>query len=295
MPSESEFAFEKARDNRLEHLWLYEMTWPEVERVRSYTDIVLIPVGSTEQHGPHLPLGCDTIIPSRFAEEIARRTGVPIAPPIWFSTAESHMGFPGTISLRPTTLMTLLGDISWSLARHGFVNQILLNGHQGGANPAILSATDEIQILHPEIRLWTADLMQTARTEVFEICTSEVLNHAEEIEVSEMLVIRPELVHPELAVPNVPRSSSRLLGRGENSRGLGNRMLGRSTGADSRARNPLGHSGDPTVGTAEKGQRLIDALASNVVMFIEDLRAGQVRVANANGVAHAASSASAIA
>src|SRR4051794_40496296 len=167
-------------------LWLPEMTWPEIEEVVERTTTVLIPMGSNEQHGPHLPEGTDTYVPIHLAEGVARRTGVPIGPPLWLTTCEQHMGFAGTISLRPTTLIALLRDVAESLSRHGFRDIVLLNGHLGGAHPALLSAADELQRDIPGAKLWDIDLNAIAADELRAICDSDTFPHAEELEVSQM-------------------------------------------------------------------------------------------------------------
>jgi creatinine amidohydrolase len=254
----------------VEKIWLQEMTSPEVEQVRQRTDFVLMPVGATEQHGPHLPLGTDTYIPMYAAEEIARRTGVPIAPPIWFSTSEMHMGFSGTISLRPSTMMVLLKDVCASLGRHGFRNFILLNGHQQGANPALLCGAEEIQNECPDLKVWVVDLMSMARTAVLEVCETDYLVHGEEIEVSNMLVAKPELVQLDLAHNVVPQSRSEFIVF--DTRSSHDRILYRRTAEDWRQLTEYGNIGDPTKGTKEKGVRLMEALVSNTVAFITDLR-----------------------
>ena len=88
-------------------LWLHEMTWPEIDEVLNRTSTVLVPMGSTEQHGPHLPEGTDTYVPSHLAELVALETGVPIAPPVWLTTCESQ-----SPSARYITLLSCSGSAS---------------------------------------------------------------------------------------------------------------------------------------------------------------------------------------
>lgn len=247
-----------------------EMSWPEIKEALTRTDAVLIPMGATEQHGPHLPLGVDTFIPMHAAEEIARRTGVPIAPPVWFSPCEHHMGFPGTISVRPTTMIALLRDICQSLRRHGFRNFILLNGHTSGNNPSLLSAADEIQLEFPDVRLWVVDVVLAAWKATLKVCEAEILYHGDEVEASQMLVARKDLVHLDKARKIIPRPRSRFLKT--DYRGGDDEILARLTGSDWRELTPEGQIGDPTLASEAKGKAMIDALVENVVEFIGDLK-----------------------
>ena len=248
-------------------LWLAEMSWPEVERVLERTTTVLLPMGSTEQHGPHLAEGTDTYVPAHLAEQVARATGVPIAPPLWLTTCESHMGFAGTITLRPSTVIALLRDVCGSLARHGFRDFVLLNGHLGGAHPALLSASEEIQAELEHVSLWDIDLNAIAFDELVAICDSDVFPHAEELEVSQMLAIRPDLVDLEKAVDVPVDGANPFL------RLFGGAVNHRTTAREFRERTPTGIIGLATHGTAEKGQAILAAQARQITAFVQALHA----------------------
>jgi len=256
----------------MSRIWLQEMSWPEVEEVLKRTDIILLPVGATEQHGHHLPLGVDTYVPMHAAERIARAADVPIAPPVWFAPCEWHMGLPGTISLKPTTMIALMRDICHSLRRHGFKNFIALNGHTSGANPSLLSAADEIQVEMPDVRLYVADVVLMAWEACQKVCEADILFHADEIEASQMLVARKDLVHLEKTRPIIPQGKSRFIKTDYSDNG--DQLLCRLTASDWLERTPEGQIGDPTIATEEKGKAMMDALVENVVEFIKDLRKG---------------------
>lgn len=83
------------------------MTWQEIDEIRRRTDKVLIPIGSLEQHGPHLPLSTDTIIAFEVAKRVAEKLDIALAPPIGLGFSIEHIDFPGTISLDPSTLTAL--------------------------------------------------------------------------------------------------------------------------------------------------------------------------------------------
>ncbi|MGY5858023.1 MAG: creatininase family protein, partial [Candidatus Thorarchaeota archaeon] len=114
---------------------LAKMTWPEVEEILKETDIVLVPVGSTEQHGPALPVDTDAYITTELtlllAEKIWSKQKVVVAPTMSFGYSPHHMDFKGTISLNESTLANVYVDICKSLDHHGFKKIILVNGHGG--------------------------------------------------------------------------------------------------------------------------------------------------------------------
>lgn len=250
----------------LDKRWLQEMTWPEVETVLDRTTTVLLPLGSTEQHGPHLPEGTDTYVPVHLAERVAHLTGAPIAPPLWFTTCEQHMAFGGTISLRPTTLVALLHDVWSSLARHGFRDFVLLNGHLGGAHPALLAAIDEFQLDVAGVKVWDVDLNAIAAAELLGICEASVFPHAEELEVSQMLAIRPGLVDLSKAVDVAPD-----LPPNERPGPLGTGVLHRMTAEEMRRLTPSGIIGLATRGTAAKGEAILAAQVDRIAALVEEI------------------------
>ncbi|MGE5601739.1 MAG: creatininase family protein [Nitrososphaerales archaeon] len=111
---------------------LSRMSWPEVEaRLSAGLRLAIIPVGSFEQHGPHLPLRTDYALAYGRAMRIAALTDAVVAPVVMAGLSAHHLDFPGTISLQPETLVAILRDTACSLARHGIDRIILLSGHGG--------------------------------------------------------------------------------------------------------------------------------------------------------------------
>ncbi len=106
-------------------------TWPEVEVYLKTSKAVILPIGSTEQHGPTGAIGTDALTAEAVALEVGRRTGVLVTPSQSFGMAEHHLGFAGTMSLQPSTLLAVLHDIFLSLASHGFERIFVINGHGG--------------------------------------------------------------------------------------------------------------------------------------------------------------------
>jgi creatinine amidohydrolase len=142
-------------------LLLEHLTWPEIELAitRGMTTVV-IPVGSVEQHGPHLPLMVDAERGTALGLRVARTLeNAFVAPTIRVGCSEHHMGFAGTITLRPTTLEALITDYCVSLARHGFERLCILPSHGGNFEP--------IEEMLPRLQAAVADVAPECRVLAF--------------------------------------------------------------------------------------------------------------------------------
>lgn len=186
---------------------LDELSWTQVQMVqRTGIDTVVLSVGSTEQHGPHMPLMTDALAGDVLAEAVARRLGDALAAPtLRFGVASHHMPFPGTISLRKETFKAILHDYLSSLASHGFKHLLVISSHGGNFGPVqelleesgdsfgeaqVIAYTD----LHGFMKVFN-DLSATHGIGVGASGT-----HAGEWETSLVLAARPDLVHMKDAV-----------------------------------------------------------------------------------------------
>ncbi len=185
-----------------------EMTRVELKKLAEKTDTVLLPVGSTEQHGPHLPVDTDTFDAKYILEkacELLPDPKPPILPVIPYGVSGHHMGFDGTITLRDKTLHDIVVDIGRSVWVHGFKKMIIYNAH--GGNTAVLRTAANTLKKDPGLRVFM-DSGQSMEKGKKELVKSVNDVHAGEYETSTSLANRKELVDidsiekPELTFPH---------------------------------------------------------------------------------------------
>jgi creatinine amidohydrolase len=189
-------------------LLLEDMTWPEVAlALEEGWRTAVVAVGAVEQHGPHLPLQVDAVRGDRLAVEVASRLGhALVAPTIRVGCSEHHMGFPGTLSLRRTTLEAICLDYCVSLARHGFERVCFVPSHGGNFGPLSEMLDVFNRAVSPGCRVVAytdlggfLQIWERAVSEVASGLEGRVGGHADIAESSEMLAIRPDLVRQEMA------------------------------------------------------------------------------------------------
>jgi creatinine amidohydrolase len=192
----------------LDTVFMSEMTWPEWEQKVAGNPPVFLPVGSTEQHGPHMPLSCDVILPTAVCERVARNVGGIVAPTIPYgykSQPRSGGGqsFPGTTSLNANTLSLVIRDVICDLVAHGVRRLAVVNGHFENNWPII----EGIELAVKEVRRDGVEDLVVLRMDYGELVHQETLDrlfpagfpgteleHASLIETSLMLLVRPDLV-----------------------------------------------------------------------------------------------------
>lgn len=257
-------------------VWLQNRSWTDVEAYleERASPTAVVPIGSTEQHGPHLPLGVDGYEAIGIAEGLAERADLLVAPPIWYGDADHHLAFPGTISLSPETVSAVLEDVYRSLLEHGFENVITVNGHRLANLPAIQVAAKRTKAneAYRNAFLATIDLVRIGVRIHNELRDGdpEAGMHGGEFETSFMLYRHPELVDEEAFVAETGDSWTRFTSSDYVS--MDDSVLVASSRYD-WDEEALGHHGDPTAASAEKGERLTEAIVDNAVEFYEDLLA----------------------
>ena len=184
---------------------LGEHSWAEVVGLVERSELVVLPIGAVEQHGPHLPLLVDAIQVEAIAHAASARSGVPIAPTFTYSSSQGHSRlFPGTMALTPGTTVTALAELCDWLVNAGFRKLLLLNGHVGNGGP-IWNAVDVAQARLPRNVSLHAMSWWDLTPEVWKLVTSDCpeadwLFHANHGETSLMLHLRPDLVRMDRAV-----------------------------------------------------------------------------------------------
>lgn len=261
-------------------VWLQEMSWVDVRQYLQKDDMVIVPIGSTEVHGAHMPLGHDTFQAIDYAEGIAREAGIVCAPPIWFGESRHHMGKPGTITLQSETVIAVLKDVYRSLIHHGFRAILTFNGHRLANLPAIRIASIGVKEEHPEVFFAILDPLVMA-VEVLQALLKIpggnwearlAEEHGGEWETSHLLYKRPHLVRMEQAEALVPEPLLRSRFVDKPDLEGGDRIIVIEGVQEHDRVTPKGFIGDPTVASAEKGERIFRAVVNNGVEFIEDVR-----------------------
>ncbi len=247
-----------------------ELTVPDIEALDRESTVLVLPCGSVEQHGRHVPLGCDTMLARAVALDAAVRLGetprVVVLPPPWYGFSPHHMSLAGTVTLRSETYIALVKDIVGSVVAHGFRRVLLLNGH--GGNVAILDviASDLGHAFHGRARIATATyfLLAAPRAAEFRQSGPGGMGHACEFETSLMLHLFPSLLRMEGAEtcypdPGSPFLSTDLFGGGR-----------ARTYLDFHDLSPTGTLGDPGLASAEKGARILTVCGEEVAAFLRD-------------------------
>jgi creatinine amidohydrolase len=251
-------------------VFLDELTEPDVaELMAGGTRTLLVPTGSTEQHGPHGPMGTDVIIPREVCRRVATARNALVAPPVAYGLAAGHRGFAGLAYLNAPTYLALIEDLILSFAESGFRRIIFVNGHYTNY-PAINLACFNASAKLPEgVAAWALsywDALPPEEAEAYLSLTTGL--HANIGETSAVMAVRPELVKLERAVEGWPPfpdlrgpAMPTIFAYFETSAGSTYRAL------------PQGVWGDPRGSSAELGERFFEQIARAVGVVIDDVEA----------------------
>jgi creatinine amidohydrolase len=242
-----------------ERLWFDELSMKEAEYRAKSRSVVIVPVGSVEEHGEHLPLCTDSLQPEYVAMEVAKKTGCLVAPPLRYGVCNSTRGFPGTISITFDALYRMMRDILEEFVRNRFTRILVLSGHAGQAHMAALRlAAQEVVWNHqtdspkerPRIMVCSDyDFAYELKGKYF----SPEDGHAGTIETSRVMNIRPGLIKTKglKSSPKLPRFE---------------------VVADSERYFPSGVIGDPTAASAEKGRMINRYVVKETAKLVEELK-----------------------
>jgi creatinine amidohydrolase len=232
-----------------------ELAWPELAelRLRGDGEVGLIPVGATEQHGPHLPTGTDTIIASALCDAVSANTGAPVLPAIPVACSYGHgTELPGTLSLSPELLAAVSRQyVEWA-ATSGLTRILFVNSHFGNA-ASLGIATDHLRLFRPDLQVGVVDWWSVDSDVARETVVEGDDVHAHRAETSLMLAIAPELVHLDrLESADDPDRTADLVFR-----------------YTAPALSSNGVTGRPSEATVELGQRLLALTVAAISARVE--------------------------
>lgn len=243
---------------------LGELTSEEAGRRFKECDIVLLPVGSVEQHGPHLPLDTDSYDAYWLAQEVAKKvTGKKplVLPQINYGVSYHHMKYPGTISLSPSTLSDIVYEVCLSLIEHGVKKVLIVNGH-GGNRPALQSAAQ--RLAHETGTLICIDSGEIVASKIKKIVRSRNDVHSGEYETSTSLANREALVRKDRIRKGEMRFASRFFEFDAKDRVVHQYRMDQISST--------GVLGNPTRASKEKGELLWKGHIKNLVSLVEELK-----------------------
>ncbi len=250
-------------------VFLGEMTDPEVSAFLERSRTVLVPTGSTEQHGPHGPLLTDVLVAQEVARRVAASIDAVVAPPINYALSYPHVGFTGVVHIRVSTFMALIEDLCASLAAIGFERIVFLNGHYDNTYAiayACASAAERMSAARPGARAFPVNywdgLTAPEREEFFDQAAGL---HANAAETSAILAIDPALVDMDRAnaeFPPFPESA--------NPAPVHTAFFFSAPGSVHRA-SASGTWGDARGATAEIGERFLKIGVESTIRVLADI------------------------
>jgi creatinine amidohydrolase len=237
---------------------LAEITWQEaVEAVQSYP-IALLPIGGgTKEHGPHLPLGTDLMVVEALAERVVQAAPVMLLPALGYAYYPAFVDWPGSVSIEARHFTDFVAAIVRSLHHHGTRKFLILDGGVS-THPPLRTLSSE---LHQElgIHLAVTNILGLGAEVEAEIEEQERGGHADEMETSCMLALRPDLVHMDRA----PREWQPIIPGAFGPTGIKKFHVG------GKMVTASGINGDATLATREKGEKLLAAMAQDIIDFVD--------------------------
>ena len=249
--------------------YFIELTQPEIATQLKRNPLVLLPAGSVEQHGPHLPTGTDTFAANVISAAVAERMDGLVLPATPFGVTPMHMPFEGTITFTPDTYMRVVTETCVSTAKHGARRLLILNWHEGNIPSLAIAA----EALHREHAMSVVTLQACYVAEELYGKTCNGLTHGGEIEALAVLAYRPELVHLDRIDYSSDHSHGHRMDKLRRTRSY------QPVLTDIRSIAPTGWFGSPQHATAEKGLHMLadvaDAIAREATEIFAQLDAVQ--------------------
>jgi creatinine amidohydrolase len=247
-------------------VFLGEMTNPQVEAFLREHQTVIVPTGSTEQHGPHGPLLTAVLVPQEVARRIAARVGALVAPPINYALSYPHVGFTGVVHIRIPTFMALVEDLCASLAAVGFTRIVFLNGHYDNTYAIAYACANAAERMPSGVRAFPINYWDgMTADEAGEFFGPTTGLHANRGETSAVMAIDPALVdleHANAELPPFPEVA--------NAAPVHTAFFFSAPGSVHRA-SQSGTWGDAREATVEFGQRYLDVVSEATVRVLDDI------------------------
>src|SRR5262245_20130527 len=249
--------------------FFWELTQPEIAAQLKANPLVIMPAGSVEQHGPHLPTGTDTFAANVIAHRVAEAMDGLVLPGPALGVTPMHMPYEGTVTLTPDTYMRVVIETCRSTAQHGAKYLLILNWHEGNIPSLAIAA----EALHREHGMSVLTVQACYVAEEFYGASCNGLTHGGEIEALAVLADRPDLVH----LDRIDYSSDHQHGHRMDK--LRRTRAYQPVLTDIRSIAPTGWFGSPQHATADKGRRMVadiaDAIARSAGEIFRDLEAVQ--------------------
>lgn len=254
-------------------VFLANMTSPEVRTALSQAGVVIVPVGSHEQHGPGMVISTDIVMATVMAGRVAMRLKprAIVAPSLPFGLSPHHMRFPGTITLTPETMTAVLMEVLSALKAHGAQRFFLLNSH--GGNRALLSVITATARERLGVPVATAHSLSGA-ADLLRERFGRATAHACEIEASVAMVLAPQLLRPDAMekgdmLPPRYRHTS-VAGGGATGGGKSPSLAFVDYGQRMDELTANGNIGDPRLANKEAGEEVVALIEQRMVEFLED-------------------------
>lgn len=193
--------------NSFGKILLSQFTWEEIREMKREDQIVLVPLGSNEQQGAHLPLGLDTFVAEAVSLRVAQRTGALVAPALPLGYSQWFMEYPGTLSLRMETLIQVIREYGESLMAHGFRKFLFVNGHSGNSPAVDILAREWKLRFDPTVAMVEIWKIANVLAKNCEHLQEKYFRHGGEVMTSIALAINPDWVEMSRAKPEYLKSS----------------------------------------------------------------------------------------
>ena len=251
-----------------------EMTWPEVKEAAAQGRVALVPVGSTEQHGYHLPTMTDIFLCYEVCKRVAQRmpNDAVVLPPVNYGYNEHHLDLPATIHIDYKPWIDFVLSICKSLVHHRFKKIIVVNGH--GSNHMLAEIVARRTTLETDAICASVTYLSLARDELMKILEGES-SHAGELETSLMFYLAPEMVDMTKAVKDISFQESNYI---KYTWSPSNPSQGVVRFMDWWSRmSKTGVLGDPTKSTPEKGKKILEAIVEDLAGFVKEFKEREIR------------------